>query len=54
MRLVKNAPAKGDTTITIKVDAQLKKDFTVFCALNDINQKQTIEAALREIINTKI
>ena len=48
--LVKNTNKRGSTTVTIKVTSELKHEWEKFCINNDINQSQTLQNVLKEIM----
>ena len=48
--IIKNKKRSKDTTITIKVDSELRHEWNKFCINNDVNQRATLETIIKQII----
>jgi hypothetical protein len=48
--IVKNTNKRGDTTITIKVKIEFKREWEKFCINNDINASATLQNVLKNLI----
>jgi hypothetical protein len=45
--------AKSKSMFTTSIDAELKKEFKIVCALNNLYQNEVIEGLIREFIERK-